>query len=141
MISLFGLHYCANFCAECGNERLPQRWWQHRYLCAECARRFGYLRRLSMVIVLIGLLALFLVDRARREAPGNPAPSTSAFAPAAPASEGGGDQRSAEAQEKPARVTCGARTRRGTPCRHLVAPGERCAQHRGQKSMLSEESR
>jgi hypothetical protein len=136
MISLFGLHYRANFCAECGNERPRQRWWQHRYLCAECARRCGYFRRLSMVIVLIGLLALLLVNRFRREAPITPT-----FIPAAAIFEAGGDQRAAKAQEKPVRVACGARTRGGTPCRHLVAPGERCAQHRGQPSILSEVDR
>jgi hypothetical protein len=136
MISLFGLRYRANFCAECGNERSRQRWWQHRYLCAECARRFGYVRRLIVVMVAIGLLALLLINRARREEF-----SGSTFIPATSIIEAGGDRRSSEEQERPARVACGARTRRGTPCRHLVAPGERCAQHRGQKSMLSEESR
>lgn len=32
--------------------------------------------------------------------------------------------------EKEERVFCGAMTKRGTPCRRLVRPGERCAQHR-----------
>ena len=131
MITLFGLRYRANFCAECGNERARQKWWQHRYLCAECARRFGYLQRLIVAIVAIGLLALLLVNRARREEP-----SGSTFIPAL---ETGGNQRSSESRERPARVACGARTRRGTPCRHLVAPGERCAQHRGLPSILRDE--
>jgi hypothetical protein len=34
------------------------------------------------------------------------------------------------------RVMCGARTKKGRPCRHLVPPGERCAQHRGMASLL-----
>jgi hypothetical protein len=34
------------------------------------------------------------------------------------------------------RVLCGARTRKGTPCRRLVQPGQRCAQHRGMASLL-----
>ena len=131
MITLFGLRYRANFCAECGNERPRQQWWQHRYLCAECARRFGYLRRLSTVIAVIGLLALLLINRAHREAPIAPT-----FAPVTPVSEAIRDEPSSETKERPARVACGARTRRGTPCRHLVAPGERCAQHRDLPSIL-----
>jgi hypothetical protein len=31
---------------------------------------------------------------------------------------------------------CGARTKRGTPCRHRVLEGQRCAQHQGLPSML-----
>jgi hypothetical protein len=38
--------------------------------------------------------------------------------------------------ETAARVQCGARTKKGTPCKHLASPGERCAQHRGMKSIL-----
>jgi hypothetical protein len=34
------------------------------------------------------------------------------------------------------RVMCGARTKKGTPCRRLVPPGQRCAQHRGMASLL-----
>jgi hypothetical protein len=34
------------------------------------------------------------------------------------------------------RVMCGARTKKGKPCRRLVPPGKRCAQHRGMASLL-----
>jgi hypothetical protein len=34
------------------------------------------------------------------------------------------------------RVICGARTKKGTPCKHLVPPGQRCPQHRGMASMV-----
>jgi hypothetical protein len=39
-----------------------------------------------------------------------------------------------------ATAICGARTKKGTPCKHRVRPGLRCAQHQGLPSMLKEEN-
>ena len=126
MLSLF---YRANFCAECGNEMTRHRWWKHRYLCAECAARLGLWRRAA----LFGLVAVLAAVCSFRGKGGDSpvAPTVSAW----DATTGHGPKLTIE---KPLRVQCGARTQRGTPCRHLVPPGERCAQHRGLPSMVPE---
>lgn len=131
MFTLFGLRYRAHFCAECGNERNAQRLWQHRFLCQDCASRRGYYRRLGVSIIILGLSAYLLFGRARTGLP--PAPAQS---PAVSAFDAVGDRSTLASEERPLRVLCGARTRRGTACQRLVPPGERCAQHRGRPSIL-----
>jgi hypothetical protein len=39
-----------------------------------------------------------------------------------------------------ASAVCGARTKKGRPCKRRVRPGLRCAQHQGQPSMLKEQA-
>ena len=126
MLSLF---YRANFCAECGNEMTRHRWWQHRWLCGECAARLGMWRRTAL-FSLVAVLAAFCSFRGKG--------GDSTVAPVVSAWDATAVHRPTVTIEKPLRVQCGARTRRGTPCRRLVAQGERCAQHRGSPSMLPE---
>jgi hypothetical protein len=131
--------YQANFCAECGNQLPPRqsrfRRWQSRYFCAECATRLRWYKRSLPWLLAAGLLsALFFFDRTQPTQPAETL-ATASFVSA----------HDATAQLQPAappaaiteRVLCGARTKRGTPCRHLVPPGQRCAQHRGRPSILS----
>lgn len=124
MLSLF---YHASFCAECGNEmeRLP--WWRHRYLCVECAALLGFGRRRVLIGLLAGVVLLVAVRCATQRT--KPKPQVSAWDATAL-------QTPPPKIEKPARVQCGARTLRGTPCKRLAAAGERCAQHQGKPSML-----
>jgi hypothetical protein len=133
--------YRANFCAACGNRLGEWRWWELGCFCAVCAARRGRLRPTWLLaLTLGGALGLWLGHRPRETALDRLAPLGSPAPPPVSAHD-------ATAQAKPPRprapitfATCGARTRRGTPCRHRTAPGERCAQHRGQPSMLEPDS-
>ena len=125
------LFYQANFCAECGNPMTPRRWWQHRYLCDECAARLK--RRGNAVVLMLLCGAATIGAFAWRGWSAHD--STAAKLPAASAFDAAAQLKPPRAETE-TRVLCGARTLRGTPCRHLVRPGERCAQHRGRPSLL-----
>jgi len=126
MLSLF---YRANFCAECGNEQDTRKtWWSHPYLCRDCARRIGAYKRM---LPILAVLVILLVAAIGRHSSSGPEVSAVNTIVSSGTSSGGHPE-----IEKPAKVQCGARTRKGTPCKHLVSPGERCAQHKGQVSML-----
>lgn len=137
--------YQANFCAECGNALRQRRAWWPRYFCEVCApqvqRRAPGWRWFAPLGLLVGALGLVLATHVGNKSapPGNanlPGVPVSAFdaapQPKAPAA----------AVERPATpsVFCGARTQRGTPCRRLVQPGQRCPQHRERPSMLAPKS-
>ena len=131
--------YQANFCAECGNALRPSRaWWPH-YFCDVCARqvqrRSNVWRSFAPFGLLIATLSLVFAMR-------NDSKSSHASLPIAPVSAFDAAAQpthpSVVAEQQDAqRVLCGARTRRGTPCRRLVQPGQRCPQHQGQPSMLN----
>ena len=126
------IFYQANFCAECGNAMKPRFSWGPRYFCDECQAQMGrqsYLKPLAALLA-CAALAVFALNRSQPSNPNHqPNPSVSA--------------RDATAAQNPApkpepveRVLCGARTKKGTPCKRLVLPGQRCAQHRGMASLL-----
>jgi hypothetical protein len=143
--------YRANFCVECG-DRLTLKSWRAflgRRLCDHCAERFGSFAagRPFIVIVLIALAA-FAFGRYLRPAPppliiqraANSPLSDAAveFAAANPASRNNSADPKATASQADDEVyICGARTKKGTPCRRRVhAAGERCFQHKGMPAML-----
>lgn len=133
--------YQANFCAECGNA-LPagqvRASWRPQYFCSVCAQqqrqRSPFYRWLLPLAALLATLGWAFSAPETAPPPAQPAPSVTAL--------------NATAQPMPITAPplapettsefCGARTRRGTPCRRLVQPGQRCAQHRGQPSLLKE---
>ncbi|MFN0110177.1 MAG: hypothetical protein ACKVZH_15080 [Blastocatellia bacterium] len=128
------LFYQGNFCSECGN-RLKSRFsLRPRHFCDECAARLrqrSYVSPLAMLL-LAGSAAVFAFSY---KAGNSSAPVAK---PAAPVSA---EDTIVHRSLKPAeaiesKVICGARTKRGTPCRHLVKSGQRCAQHKGMPSML-----
>jgi hypothetical protein len=129
------LFYQANFCAECGNRLGGRRWWQHGCFCADCEARRGNRRYLLPVAFAVCGLVIGLGLGSRRE---TALDRMTLLGSAAPPSVSAED---AAVKLRPARVeqmaTCGARTRRGAPCRHRTPAGQRCAQHRGQPSMLA----
>ncbi|MCW5970234.1 MAG: hypothetical protein KIT57_17140 [Blastocatellales bacterium] len=130
MFDPFALRRPSTFCADCGNERAPDRFWAHRYLCADCARRRGHPRRAILTATALGFALIAALQMLRPPPPVTYPPAVSAF-------DAAGDRLPAVKEtEKPERVMCGARTLRGTPCRRLVAPGERCVQHKGRASIL-----
>ena len=134
---MFSLLPRSSFCAECGIERCdPDHTWRrlwtvishHRFLCPDCSTRLRVGRRRIVFATIASVVGVFAVKYLRK----NPAhgPSVSSWdATALPIRE-------RTRVERPIREQCGARTKKGTPCRRLAPPGERCAQHRGQESIL-----
>jgi hypothetical protein len=135
-----GLFYQGNFCAECGNTLTAGRRFWPNYFCDDCAARLGRSRHTKLLSALfIGAVVALLAFTSRQIIrPIDPAavkvPSASVSALDATAR-----QKLVLDVAKPeasTRVLCGARTLKGTPCRHRVLPGQRCTQHRGRPSML-----
>jgi hypothetical protein len=158
--------YKPNFCAECGAKLLRLRWhpWTSRRFCNDCARR---LRKVRLAPVLIAALALisagYVAGRMRRPAPpplvierrsdsplgdGVPGPSTSRTLTTQPGAtqssvELGGNSAASPGSSSTtidaAVYTCGARTKKGTPCSRRVHGPVRCWQHKGRQAMLPQE--
>lgn len=138
----------ANFCAECG-ERLTFKGWRgllRRSLCEHCARRLGGFAayRPLIVVALIGAAAFgfgrylrpssppLIIQRAANSplfaAPNEPLVAQANRAQANQAASVSDDEV----------YICGARTKKGTPCRRRVhAAGERCFQHKGMPAMVA----
>jgi hypothetical protein len=137
------LIYQANFCAECGNRLTHHRWWQPGYFCPHCAGQRGRRRYFRPVALLVcGISLGLIINATRREStPDHLAPlaaltavsaqdATARLRPAPPGSA------AAAATEY---FFCGARTKKGTPCKHRVRQqGQRCAQHQGRASLLKD---
>ncbi|HEX8163383.1 MAG TPA: hypothetical protein VF538_16045 [Pyrinomonadaceae bacterium] len=159
--------YKPNFCAECGERVLRERWraWTSRRFCPACEKRFrrGWLAPAAACCALV--CAGFAFGRLMRPAPppltiergALPLPSLLVRG-GGPSSEGapeGAQGRGApveatrsdlgagalEAPTDPAEIVsvCGARTKKGTPCQRRVRGTGRCWQHRGMRAMLPPE--
>lgn len=128
--------YQANFCAECGNEMKPRAGWGPRYFCDECSLQMGRTHPVKwlLAVVLGSTLLVSALHRSDRVPP--VARNASVSAIDATARREAADAVAAAPAAAPERTTCGARTKKGTPCKHITPPGERCAQHRGMASML-----
>jgi hypothetical protein len=133
--------YQANFCAECGNSLEPRPGFKTRYFCKDCSVRLKQRRLVTPLagLLLLSSLAVFAFSYRKSGAPAQQL-NSSASAPAVLAQDSIVNSRSKPQSEASSRVLCGARTRRGTPCRHRVLPGQRCAQHRGMPSLLESAS-
>lgn len=136
------IFYQANFCGECGNALPTQAGWKPRYFCSVCAQQRRQQTRLwqlwlPLFILLAGSGWLFLKPFASQTPPTNAQTSLPFTVTAWDAAA----QTPLTSLPLPAPTTlpavfCGARTKRGTPCRRLVQPGQRCPQHRGAPSIL-----
>ena len=148
--------YQPNFCVECGVP-MTRRWWQFfwGHLCAHCAPQF--IRQRIVHLVLTGIVLLitgFVIGRHLRSPP---PPLTIERSANSPLSDlpitlndraiGSSRRSNAESDSSPAtRVAaepdeavyiCGARTKKGTPCRRRVhVAGDRCYQHKGKPAMV-----
>jgi hypothetical protein len=136
------IFYQANFCAECGNAMKPRFSLGPRYFCDECRSRTARRNYFKSVagLLLCATLAVFAFNRTP---PPNITSQAGVSAVSAfdtvtdrnpepkPVNPGVETRNSASP-----RVMCGARTKKGKPCRRLVTPGHRCAQHRGMASLL-----
>ncbi|MCI0390445.1 MAG: hypothetical protein MOB07_16985 [Acidobacteria bacterium] len=130
------IFYQANFCAECGNLLEPRQNWRPRYFCDDCAARMkrrGYITPLSL---LAGLLILVFMLNDRQHSNSLERASMLTAPAAVSARDATPRQIPLPLPETPERVLCGARTKKGTPCRRLVRPGQRCSQHRGLPSLI-----
>jgi hypothetical protein len=141
----------SNFCRNCGARLAYRSWrlWMRGALCDECTRRPGVNTR-SRTIILLGLLAAATFAFGRYLRP-SPPPLIIQRAANSPLSDGPLDL-NAPAKRRPTsgsngpptfaddEVTyiCGARTKKGTPCRRRVhVAGERCYQHKGRTAMVA----
>jgi hypothetical protein len=136
------IFYQANFCAECGNAMKPRFSLGPRYFCDECEAQMGRRNYLKSVagLLLCATLAVFALNRTLKPGPNGQSLSNQSNAGASTPSVSASDtvttrklELKPEAEE---RVLCGARTKKGTPCKRLVLTGRRCAQHRGLASLL-----
>jgi|SRR5215510_6164070 len=132
------IFYQANFCAECGNPLDPRERRLPRYFCDDCAARInrrGYLSPLSLLIALVIIFLTF-----REGAPSARLDQSQMFIP--PAAVSAHDATAGKLLQLKSktedRSVCGARTKKGTPCRRLVRTGQRCSQHRGMQSLLDQ---
>lgn len=130
--------YQGNFCSECGNRlKAPRFRFRPRYFCDDCATRLKQRSHITPLagLLLVGSLAVLAFSYKSKDVPTvqkEPAPPTVS-------AQDSIVNRSLQTRTTPtSKVFCGARTKRGTPCRHLVQPGQRCAQHKGMLSMLND---
>jgi len=143
----------SNFCANCG-ARLTRKNWRAFVAgarCDDCASRLGRSATKPLAIFAIIAIGAFAFGRYLR--PGPPpliihraANSPLSDAPVnfeAVAKDSANDLNhpsalSNVATPDEAAYICGARTKKGTPCRRRVhAAGERCYQHKGMPAMVS----
>lgn len=144
-----------NFCVECG-ERLALQGWRARLrsrFCHTCARRLGnsgFARSLAVLAVIV--LSAFALGRWLRPAPPPLIIQRTANSPlsdlpvnldgAAKLSRGEKENAASQQSANSGSIDdvvylCGARTRKGTPCRRRVHfAGERCYQHKGMPAMV-----
>src|SRR5437870_7594515 len=147
--------YHPKFCVECGEPLARRGWrtWTTGRLCRDCARRAEKAKsgKSLAVIAAIAMIA-FVLGRAMRPAPppliiqrGLNSPLSDLPANLEDANRDRNDGASINAAEVPANARkvddvvyiCGARTKKGTPCRRRVHfAGERCFQHKGMPAIL-----
>ena len=143
-----------NFCAECGAQLKRKGWrvWQRRNFCKDCARRVGK-NGLVHSLTAIALIAIsaFALGRYLRPPPPPLIIERTSNSPLSdlpvnvnqPARKSNHEDNSTKDASRVAMSTddpvyiCGARTKKGTPCRRRVHfAGERCFQHKGMPAML-----
>jgi hypothetical protein len=138
-----------NFCVECG-ERLAQKGWSARLgrrYCAACTHRVGTVAAFRPIIM-AALIAIAMFAFGRYLRPATPpliiqraANSPLSDSPAGPGRVSDRDRQANQSQGASAAneegYICGARTRKGAPCRRRVhVAGERCFQHKGLPAMV-----
>jgi hypothetical protein len=135
--------YRPNFCCECGNKIVRLRWfvWTSRRFCDQCYRSFAKSQWLRPSITIVALFfATLLLGRGCRGAPAPliiERPISSTATSIAPALTGPNGPQTAPVIEQ--LYTCGARTKKGTPCSRRVHGPVRCWQHKGAPAMLPQE--
>jgi hypothetical protein len=153
--------YRPKHCVECGALLAPKGWraWIGRRVCDDCARRTGHFP-FARAIVGIALIALaaFALGRYLRPSPPPLIVQRSTTSPLSDlpvnlndvsltrrdAKENSSakptDETANAAADDDVVYICGARTKKGTPCRRRVHyAGQRCYQHKGMPAMMPPE--
>jgi hypothetical protein len=142
----------SNFCANCGVSLSRKSWraWLAGARCDDCASRLGARPTKPLILIAVIAIAAFAFGKYLR--PGPPpliihrtANSPLSDLPVNLDAHLNGIARGANSNNNQASLStdgpvyiCGARTRKGTPCRRRVhAAGERCYQHQGMPAMVS----
>ena len=144
----------SNFCRNCGVRLARKGWrlWMRGPLCDDCARRPGVSTRARTAIgIALVTVAAFSFGRYLRPSPppliiqraANSPLSDAPLDLKAIAKSGAGTpgqnvvSPTSAIYDEPAYM-CGARTKKGTPCRRRVhVAGERCYQHKGRTAMVA----
>lgn len=128
--------YRPNFCCECGQKIVRLRWflWTSRRFCDKCFRAFAqaHWQRPSLMLLVLFLFGVLIGRSCRRQPP--PLIIERAAIPVAQTSPNTSAPQPAPSLEQV--YTCGARTKKGTPCSRRVHGPVRCWQHKGAKPML-----
>lgn len=135
--------YRPNFCCECGHKIVRLRWrvWTSRRFCDKCSRTFAKSHWLRPTITILAFfIAAFLVGRGCRRAP----PPLIIERPVSSTTASGTPTSTPANTPQPSLIveqfyTCGARTKKGTPCSRRVHGPVRCWQHKGAAAMLPQE--
>ena len=143
----------SNFCANCGARLTRKGWrgWLAGMRCDDCALRPGQSATKPLVIVAVIVIVAFGFGRYLRPAPppliihraaNSPLPDVpvnfEAIAKNATNKTNQNLNSNNVAAADDTVYICGARTKKGTPCRRRVhAAGERCYQHKGMPAMVS----
>jgi hypothetical protein len=129
--------YRPKFCAECGEKIIRIRWrpWHSRKFCDGCSPRFlkEQLINAGTAALLILVVGMALGRAGRPNAPPLVIQRTS---PPSSTSQTGTNAPAIATEEI---YTCGARTKKGTPCSRRVHGPVRCWQHKGMPAMLPQE--
>jgi hypothetical protein len=133
--------YQPKFCAECGEKIIRLRWrlWTSRKFCDGCVPRFvkEQLLQLALISVVMLLAGIVIGHVTRRVPPPLVIQRTQESRLSTAGMESAGANGTASSTEEI--YTCGARTKKGTPCSRRVHGPVRCWQHKGMPAMLTQE--
>ena|SRR5688572_11498573 len=148
--------YKPNFCVECGAQINRRKWplWTSRRFCDGCAGNFRK-AELGLPLILGAALVIggFVLGRFLRPPPpplvvqrlatsplsDSPLHLASLLRPQSNGAEGAAGRSTGGAVPEEIIYTCGARTKKGTPCARRVHGAVRCWQHKGAPAILPQE--
>ena len=143
----------SNFCANCGARLTRKGWrgWLAGARCDDCALRMG--RSVTKPLVIVGVIVIvafgfgrylrpppppLIIHRAAESPLADVPVNFDAIAKSATNKTNQNASPNNVAAEDDIVYLCGARTKKGTPCRRRVhSSGERCYQHKGMPAMVS----
>ena len=141
----------SNFCANCGATLSRKGWraWLAGARCIDCTSRLGARPTKPLILIAIIAIAAFAFGKYLRPAPPpliihREANSPLSDSPVNLEAQTNGvrmvnskNHQAGPTADVPVFI-CGARTKKGTPCRRRVhVAGERCYQHKGLPAMVS----
>ncbi len=137
--------YRPNFCAECGAKIFRLKWhlWTNRRFCDGCAPAFIRTQafRVALAVFIVFVFGVVIGRTTRRAEPPliiqrNSIPASDTTNRPDPRTSPNNVAATVEAEDV---YTCGARTKKGTPCSRRVHGPVRCWQHKGMPAMLPQE--